>query len=214
MDSVFVPVRFPLSISNYFDYQRLFCTVAVGDNCFERACECVRVYVSVRTQGGGAGKTHELYCRIEVPMTRFLFYTALWKYVNNKPLNRNDENYFLISFDQSLFAPVRYLIFLYGCIQAILLWSSHALHGEIGLNRRLAFWCEDQSPTVVCFYFFLLLLWGVFILQFYVSPHSTGTNVLYLIKWKMFIKSVALCFDFYIQNKPSLLGFIPICLPY
>lgn len=43
MDSVFVPVRFPLSISNYFDYQRLFCTVAVGDNCFERACECVRV---------------------------------------------------------------------------------------------------------------------------------------------------------------------------
>lgn len=163
MDSVFVPLRFPLSISNCFDYQRLLLHSCCRWFLFW-VCLCICVCVDVQMQDGGVGKTSDLYCRMAVPMTRFLFYLALWTYVDNKPLC---DRFSCFICSCSLFN------FWYGCIQAILLWLSHALHRGNRPKpppRLLKQRPISHSSLFLCFSFFS----GAF--SYFSSLFAPGTN--------------------------------------
>ncbi len=177
MDSVFLPLRFPFSISNCFDYQRLFCTVAVGGFCFECACVCVRAWMSECKM---VEREKRLNCT-EGWRYRWPDFYSTWLY--ERMLT---TSHFAICFLVS-FAPVHYLIFNTVAYRPFSCDLSHALHRG---NRpkpppRLLKQRPISHSSVSLFF---VLFWGVFILQFSVCPHTTGTKLLYLIKWKMFIK--------------------------
>ncbi len=95
-------------------------------------------------------------------------------------------SHFAIGFLVS-FAPVHYLIFNTVAYRPFSCDLSHALHRG---NRpkpppRLLKQRPISHSSVSLFF---VLFWGVLILKFSVCPHTTGTKLLYLIKWKMFIK--------------------------
>ncbi len=142
MDSVFVPLRFPLSISNCFDYQRLFLHSCCRWFLFERACVCVRAWMS---ECKTVEREKRLNCTVGWRYRWPDFYsTRLYERMST---TSHFAIYFLVSF-----APVHYLIFdtvayrPFSCD-----WAMHSTEG-IGPNRRLAFWNKDRSPTVVCFF--------------------------------------------------------------